>query len=243
MYLNDYMVSHNCFNMKGESTIKQKRLKYYTFIIKSRKLNLLLAKQKLIYLRSLNNYLPDDLIEKIIEDYIISNNNILYKRVINECIFITKKQYIKYYKLFDKPNNIYGRSWNFDNLNSNKIIRPHYKIIYNLQILPYLFDKHSNKCNCDRCLYNIDFPRIRYLLDKYNNPQTGHNSSYYNNYIKFILYCHITRGLNYINFKNKHYHKNNIILGFNRNNKFQHIILKNNKSKWKQLTNLYHLYS
>ena len=117
----------------------------------------------------------------------------------------------------------------------NRKYRPNKYIIYNLQIQPYLFDKHP-----DRCRYNIDFPRIRYLYKYYNNPISGQYSNYFNNYIKLLLNIYITRGINYNNIKNKHYKNNKFILGFNRNSsKYNHIILKNNKSKWKQLIKIW----
>lgn len=240
LYLNDYMISINCLNMKGQSTKYKIKLKYYENILKYKKLNLLISKYKLIYFKCLNKYINDDLIYKIVEDYIISNNNIIYKKIINECIFITKNQNIKYYKTFDKPNNVYARSWNINNI--NKLYRPSYYIVFNLQILPYIFDKHNYNCNCDRCFYNIDFPRMRYLLNKYNNPVSGHYSNYYNNYIKLILYINSTYGINYKNKNSIYYYNKDFKLGFNNNNKYNHIILKNNKSKKQQLINLYHLH-
>jgi len=60
-------------------------------ILNKNKLNLLIAKNKLIYSYVLNKYLSNDLIEKIVENYIISNNNIIYKKTINENIFMSKK--------------------------------------------------------------------------------------------------------------------------------------------------------
>lgn len=244
-FMNDHMISHNCFSMKGESTRYHNILKYYSKILNKNKLNLLIAKRKLIYSYSLNKYLTNDLIEKISENYIISNNNIIYKKTINENIFMSKRLYISYYKMFDKPNSIYGKSWNFDNYQSYKIFRPKYRIIYILQILPYLLDNHTNDCRCDRCIYNIDFPRIIYLLRHYDNPISGHFSNYFNNHIKFILYLAFTRGINYKNTINKHHYTKSFIFGFPhlKNYKYKHIILKNNKSNWKQLTNLWKMYS
>ena len=64
-----------------------------------------------LYFKCLNKFLPDDLIYKIIENYIISNNNILYKKVINECIYITKNQSIKYYKTFEKDHKQYKKEY------------------------------------------------------------------------------------------------------------------------------------
>ena len=132
------------------------------------------------------------------------------KKVINECIFITKNQYIKYYRLFDKPNRVYGKSWNFDNYLSNKNFRPCSYIIYNLQILPYLFDKHNIDCKCDRCLYNIDYPRIRYIFNHYNNPISGHYSNYFNNEIQNLKSLKVIIALGKIAFDNciKFYKKN-----------------------------------
>lgn len=239
-YLTDDMICFNCIKMNGESTKYKTKLRYYNHILKYNKLNLLISKNKLNYFKCLNKFLPDDLIYKIIENYIISNNNILYKKVINECIYITKNQSIKYYKAYDKPNNIYPTSWNMNN--TYRIVRPSYYIVYSLQVLPYLFDKHNTNCTCDRCIYNIDFPRIRYLLNKYYNPHSDHYSNYYNNYIKLILYINSTYGINYKSKNSIFYYKNKFNLGFNKNKKYNHIILKNNKSKHKQLINLYHLH-
>ena len=214
-------------------------------ILNKNKLNLLIAKNKLIYSYVLNKYLSNDLIEKIVENYTISNNNIIYKKTINENIFMSKKIYISYYKIFDKPNSVYGKTWDFDNHQSYRIFRPNYNIIFNLQLLPFIFDSHTNKCKCDRCTYNIDFPRIIYLLRKYDNPLSGHYSNYFNNHIKFMLYLTFTRGINYKHKKNKHYYTKDFIGGFPHliNYKYKHIFLKNNKSNWKQLTNLWNLYS
>jgi len=239
-YLNDYMLTTILLNTKGASSEYKLLINYYNYILNKNKLNLLISKQKLNYSHSLNKYLSNDLIEKICEEYIISNYNIILKKVINECIFITKNQYIKYYRLFDKPNRVYGKSWNFDNYLSNKNFRPCSYIIYNLQILPYLFDKHNIDCKCDRCLYNIDYPRIRYIFNHYNNPISGHYSNYFNNYIKLILNININRGLNYNNKYNKHHYNNDFILGFHRKDKkYKHIILKNNTSKWHQLIKIW----
>lgn len=239
-FLDDHMLCNLLIRLNGASTNYKRKINYYNYILNKNKLNLLISKRKLHYTFVLNNFISNDLIEKICEDYIISNNNIIYKKVINECIFLTKNQYINYYKTFDKPNRVYGKSWNFDNYLCNRKYRPNKYIIYNLQIQPYLFDKHPGNCECDRCRYNIDFPRIRYLYKFYNNPISGQYSNYFNNYVKLLLNIYITRGINYNNIKNKHYKKKKFILGFNRNSsKYNHIILKNNKSKWKQLIKIW----
>ena len=111
-------------------------------------------------------------------------------------------------------------------------------MIHTYQILPYLFnhERYFDSCdgNCDYCLYKIDYPRQKYLYDKYKNDiRKGKHSNFYNNWIKY-QYClcsTIGRSQKRTGFISIYDRKNNYKKNIYPKYK-SHLVLKNNISAW-----------
>ena len=244
-YYDTHKYVYEIFNMTGVSDTKKIYLKKIKKELENKKIKLHYAKRKLAFVRRIDSFLSNDLIESIF-DYLPNDDNINDLKNIKSSIYISIKNTKDYYDSIGLDYyNIYCYSWKLMNNAFINHVRPSQRVIHNYQILPYLFnqERYYNSCdgNCDYCLYKIDYPRQKYLHDKYKNDmRKGKHSNFYNNWIKYQYYLCSTIGrcskrTGFISiYDRKNYYKKNIHPKYK-----SHLILKNNISAWKNFENVW----
>ena len=148
-----------------------------------------LSKQRLYIHLSLNKYICNDLI-KIIVDMI--DRNYKYKeKLCSEIRFIVCLN----------KRNIYTSSWTILNrcfpLKKGvvNIIKERSKYYYNGGgHLPFLME-HDQKCECEQCVNQFDYPRTLYLIKQNNEKIYGPNSKLSNEWFFFLYYLLMTKSI------------------------------------------------
>lgn len=243
-YDNDKYV-YEIFNMVGVSDEKKIYLKRIKKELENKKIKLYYAKRKLAFVRRIDSFLSNDLIENIF-DYFPNEENIINLKTIQSSIKISINNTKDYYETIGLDyHHIFCYSWKLINNPFTNNIRPNKNIIKVYQVLPYLFahERYFDSCEgeCDYCLYKIDFPRQKYLREKYKNDfRKGKHSNFYNNWIKFQYYLCSTIG--------RTSRRAGFISIYDRRNSYKkntypkyksHIILKNNISAWKNFEKIW----
>lgn len=244
-YYDNHKYVYEIFNMAGISDNKKIYLKRIQKELENKKIKLHYAKRKLAFVRRIDKFLSDDLIQNIF-DYFPNEDNIIDLKTIKSSIHISIKNTKDYYTGIGLDYyNIFCYSWKLMNNSFLNQIRPNKKITRVYQILPYLFahERYFDSCDgdCDYCLYKIDYPRQKYLYNKYKHDfRKGKHSNFYNNWIKF-QYClcstigRTSKRAGFISiYDRKNSYKKNIYPKYK-----SHLVLKNNISAWKNFEKIW----
>jgi hypothetical protein len=243
-YYNDNRIVWDIFNMMGDSDRYKNYMNKITMELSMKRLNLMISKMNLSLMKCLNDKISDDLIVKITDNLLTHDKNNM-KRLLNNKLKISRSLTENYYLGLDvMPENVYCYSWNFNNVdNSLRLNRSDGK---KNQILPFVFDCHRNiyfnnltRC-CDRCIYNIDYPRELYLYYKRKrvNRLKGRGVNYLKDWIFFewCLCCNRSgekgdKCHGFICKYNRPEYKKKSLFEFN-----EHLVFKNNISLWMKFT-------
>ena len=252
IFYNGDKFTFEILNMKGFSTKYIRKIKNYELELKHKKNELFVSKQKIAFVKSINNFLPDDLLEYTCS-YLMDNRKIINLKNIHQNIMIGVTNTKSYFDILqgENYNNIFCYTWKLSNdiydVNLS-YLRPGISFVKKYQVLPFIFkhERYYDSCDgdCDYCNYKIDYPRELYLYKKhlYENRHIGKHSNFYNNWILFQYCLHCTTGRvrkrsGFISVYNRtrgnRYYKNRY------DKSKSHIVIKNNIDKWKQLENIW----
>lgn len=241
-YYNDNRIAWEILNMRGVSERYKNHINRITRELIGKNLNLMVSKKNLSLMISLNDKISDDLIIKI-TDNLLTHEKIKKKNELNNNLKMSRSLTENYYLGLDViPENVYCYSWNFNNIDNS--LRLNGLDGKRNQILPFIFDCHRNiyfnnltRC-CDRCIYNIDYPRELYLYYKRKmvNKKKGRGINYYKNWIFFEWCLCCNRSGSKDNrchgFLCKYYrpeYVKKVLFEFN-----EHLVLRNNISLWRK---------
>ena len=229
-------------NMQGISDTKKIRIKKLSIELKHKKQKLWISQKKLSFMKNINKFLSDDLIEEIFS-YFPNEDNIINFKTLNKNIKISINNTKDYYNsLGVRYDTLYCYSWKLMNIYN---YRPEKNLITNYQILPYIFDHEiyfdASHGICDYCLYKIDYPRQKYLHDIVKNKlHRGNHSNFYNNWLKYQYYIICTNG--------RFTKRGGFISIYDRKNGYKinsysscksHLVLRNNKSNWESFEKIW----